>query len=144
MNAETAAKISATLKGRRKPPRTEAHRAALSAAASNGKSHRCGTTHTPETREKMSEAQRGERGSGWKGGVSTLNERARRRVAQKAWRVDVFERDDYTCQECGQRGGNLHAHHILAFATHPEFRTALENGLTLCDSCHKVEHRKSA
>jgi len=28
------------------------------------------------------------------------------------WRKSVFERDDYTCCECGKQGGTLNAHHI--------------------------------
>lgn len=32
------------------------------------------------------------------------------------WRNKVYERDNYTCQKCGKRGGNLNAHHIKHFA----------------------------
>ena len=30
----------------------------------------------------------------------------------KLWRLSVLERDDFTCQECKERGGRLNAHHI--------------------------------
>src|SRR5258707_12132934 len=30
----------------------------------------------------------------------------------------TFERDDYTCKMCGERGGQLEADHILKFAHH--------------------------
>lgn len=53
------------------------------------------------------------------------------------WRVAVFERDDYTCQDCGQRGGRLQAHHIKPYKAYPELRHVLANGLTLCVDCHK-------
>lgn len=58
------------------------------------------------------------------------------------WREKVFERDDYTCQICGKRGGDLNAHHIKPFARYPELRTDLDNGITLCVDCHKKAHKK--
>jgi len=53
------------------------------------------------------------------------------------WRIAIFERDNYTCQECKQHGGQLQAHHILGYNTFPSKRWDLTNGVTLCISCHK-------
>ena len=72
----------------------------------------------------------------WKGGVSKPNELQRKNAAYRAWRTAVFERDDYTCQICGQRGGKLQADHILRFAEYPDRRLDVANGRTLCLSCH--------
>jgi len=58
-------------------------------------------------------------------------------AADKDWRTAVFERDDYTCQRCGCRGGRLQAHHIKPYKDHPELRHDLTNGETLCVECHK-------
>lgn len=58
------------------------------------------------------------------------------------WRRNVFERDDYTCQHCGQVGGELNAHHIKPFAKYKDLRFVLSNGLTLCVECHREVHRK--
>lgn len=56
------------------------------------------------------------------------------------WRKKVFERDKYTCQCCGEIGGKLNAHHIESFSRRADLRTVLENGVTLCFTCHKEYH----
>ena len=60
------------------------------------------------------------------------------RLEYRLWREAVFERDDFTCVCCGQRGGNLNADHIKPYSTHPELRYAIDNGRTLCLECHKI------
>lgn len=85
----------------------------------------------------------GSKSSNWRGGVTPLNLRQRTSKQNKEWRLKVFERDGYTCQRCGdKRGGNLRAHHIKPFSDFPELRFKVSNGETLCESCHKIEHRK--
>lgn len=59
----------------------------------------------------------------------------------KEWSLNVMKRDDFTCQECGKRGGNLHAHHIKDFAKNENMRFELTNGQTLCVGCHIELHR---
>jgi 5-methylcytosine-specific restriction endonuclease McrA len=61
----------------------------------------------------------------------------RPRYEMTIWTREVFERDNYTCRACGQKGGNLQAHHILSYAKFPKQRWNLANGMTLCLSCHK-------
>lgn len=57
------------------------------------------------------------------------------------WRRQVFERDNYTCQCCGDnKGGNLRAHHIINYTEDKNQRTSLNNGITLCENCHKKFH----
>lgn len=58
------------------------------------------------------------------------------------WRKSVYERDNYTCQMCGCEGKKLNAHHIKPWAEFPEFRFSVDNGVTLCEACHKSIHRK--
>jgi hypothetical protein len=53
------------------------------------------------------------------------------------WRKMIFERDNYTCQICSVRGGQLQADHIKPFKAFPELRHVLANGRTLCVACHR-------
>lgn len=57
------------------------------------------------------------------------------------WRKAVYERDNYTCQKCGDnKGGNLNAHHIKSFVDYPRLRYVVSNGITLCEKCHIFIH----
>lgn len=58
------------------------------------------------------------------------------------WRHLVYERDNYTCQCCGDnKGGNLVVHHLDGYHWCKEKRIDVDNGVTLCKSCHKDFHR---
>ena len=60
---------------------------------------------------------------------------------QRSWSKQIMERDNYTCQICGDnKGGNLNAHHLNAWNAFPEQRFDLDNGVTLCTDCHKEFH----
>lgn len=109
----------------------------------------------PETIEKMRQAKMGKRPVNidtlrrcgkehwnWKGGITPLRMRLRASLKYKNWRVSVFRRDNYTCRVCGQRGGYKVVHHVKTFAEYPELRYVLDNGITLCDRCHKILHKK--
>lgn len=69
--------------------------------------------------------------------ISTENELFRKSKAYKDWRTAVYERDDFTCKECGSRGGRLNADHIKPFAIFKELRLEISNGRTLCERCHR-------
>lgn len=64
----------------------------------------------------------------------------RRSSEYKKWKKDVLERDSFTCKRCGSTT-NLVAHHIKGFAEHETLRFDVENGITLCQSCHKEVHK---
>lgn len=74
----------------------------------------------------------------WKGGVSKNYQTGYYSADYIKWRLSVFERDHFTCQVCGQVGGYLNVHHIKSFAHYPELRLDLDNGITLCEECHKL------
>jgi hypothetical protein len=56
-------------------------------------------------------------------------------------RAAVFERDDYTCQYCGERGGRLECDHI-----HPVARgggSEMNNLATSCFRCNRSKRSKT-
>jgi 5-methylcytosine-specific restriction endonuclease McrA len=109
-------------------------------------SYRCAKIAHPTTHEQAKRAQQ----TKWKGHTykSHQNAIARGKSEYTEWRKAVFARDNYTCQKCGARNGDgvgrtikLHAHHIKHFATHHDLRYEPSNGITLCESCHRKEHK---
>lgn len=85
----------------------------------------------------------GENSPQWKGGITPENRTLRRNSANKQWRQTVYERDNYTCQHCGDdKGGNLNAHHKMSWSDYPELRYVVDNGITLCEKCHEKIHDK--
>lgn len=95
---------------------------------------------------------RGAKNGNWKNGVTPLMVRIRYCFKYRQWRSDIFTRDDFMCQNCNQRGGELEADHYpkkFADIFHENKITSLEeaflceefwninNGRTLCKSCHR-------
>lgn len=83
----------------------------------------------------------------WKGGHRGV-------VDTSTWaqlRRDTYKRDNYTCQECGDRNHEgrgsrirLEAHHIVAVSENPELALEPENVITLCHDCHVKTHNYGA
>ena len=86
---------------------------------------------------------KGDKHWNWRGGITTPNESERRHTQYKGWRIAIFERDEYTCQVCGEFGCYLNAHHIKSFAEYPRLRLDLDNGIALCGDCHETITKKS-
>lgn len=111
-----------------------------------------GNKHSESTRKKMSITKKGDKSHLWKGGITPLTKKIRSSFEYRQWRSDIFTRDNFICQECGNKGGNLNAHHIYSFSNiikENKIKTleqALEceelwninNGLTLCQNCHEL------
>jgi 5-methylcytosine-specific restriction endonuclease McrA len=99
--------------------------------------------HSKATREKIKASARaiakiGPEHFNWRGGKRKERQEAMARYEYRDWRTAVFERDNYTCCGCGQRGKTLQADHIKPWATHPELRYEVSNGRTLCVPCHRA------
>lgn len=90
-----------------------------------------------------------------RGTWSAITHRIRKNSKNIDWRRRVFERDKFTCQYCGDHGNkNLNAHHIKNMSeilkqykirsTRAAVKNKelwdINNGVTLCKDCHKIEH----
>lgn len=80
---------------------------------------------------------KGEASHLWEGGKTAKNKLMRCTADYRVWRKAVFERDDYTCVQCGARSaaGNpveLHHDHIAPLSERPELAYEVSNGRTLC------------
>lgn len=91
----------------------------------------------PWNKGKPVESLRGENHWNWQGGKTPITRLLRNSLEYILWRTAVLMRDDYACQDCGQVGGKLEADHIKPWAYFPELRFAIDNGRTLCVSCHR-------
>lgn len=78
----------------------------------------------------------GDKNPNWNGG----GEYRKILSPDRAWREIVFERDNFTCLICGQRGGRLQAHHLDAYHWCVERRYDIDNGVTLCRDDHIAFH----
>lgn len=56
------------------------------------------------------------------------------------WRKAVFERDNYTCQDCGATDVLLCGHHIKPYILYSALRYDVSNGQSLCYPCHEKRH----
>lgn len=111
-----------------------------------------GRKQTEEARKKIRQSiPRGSKHHAWRGGVTPLRIKIYQLAETKIWRTHIFQRDEYTCQECRVVGSELNADHIIPFSviiqTHNiktiedavacEFLWDIRNGRTLCVPCHQ-------
>lgn len=116
-------------------------------------------TKRPEVKEKMSLTKKknpirywlgkkrpdmmGKNNPRWSGGGSTSEEiKIRLSLEYRIWQLEIYKRDKGICRLCGRRCNNksIVAHHLRLFSEFPELRFSMDNGVTLCRSCHVKLH----
>lgn len=149
--------ISKALKGRPSNFKGKRH---SEAAKEKNRIHHLGKTLSEEHKRKLREINLknkirppillGMNNPSWRGGITPLYEKIRHSLQYELWREKIFKRDNYTCQNCGGRGGNLEVHHMKPFSKIIEeynikdFESAykckvlwdIHNGITFCQNCH--------
>lgn len=149
---ETRKKISESNKGK---TISEETRKKLSEAHMGQPGSRLGKKTSEEHKRKLSIANRGkstgDKHHNWQGGKTPLSVKIRNSLQNKMWRTHVFQRDEYTCQDCKAVGSKLNADHIVPLsaiiqmysiktfeeAIVCEILWDIRNGKTLCVPCHK-------
>lgn len=114
--------------------------------------------YVSERNRKMNLLRRPEDHGRYIDGRSKIDKIIRRMDLYINWRTNIFNRDKYTCQECGVNKCYLTVHHKVSFVsilrkhnitTTKEARLCdelwdEENGITLCENCHsKTDNYKA-
>ncbi len=99
-----------------------------------------GKKRSEETRKKISEAQKGKKANPKcilaMANKNRENGKGRQCYNYREWRRQVLERDKGNCVKCGRQHEKMHCHHIIPWKDREELRFSLDNGETLCATCH--------
>lgn len=95
-----------------------------------------GIKRTPEQIEHLRQINIGRRPWNKIGDGVTPQNKLEREKFRKQLQMLIFQRDDFTCQICEVRGGNLQVDHIKRWAEYPELRFEKDNCRTVCMACH--------
>jgi hypothetical protein len=146
-----------------KPPSTKGHIKSAETRLKASLAQR-GRVFTPEHRAKLSATRKnsgmykGEKNPNWQGGISKLTHLIRTSFEYNKWRFEVFKRDYWTCKNCNKKDGiRIEAHHIKPFiqiikennietvddSQACEELWDINNGITLCESCHTLYHQRN-
>lgn len=116
-----------------------------SAKLTNGHNRSCGCLCRDIASKRMkifAKTQRKETHPMWNPNL-TQEDRQNKRNNKKwdKWKLKVFTRDNYICKKCGYSNGHiLNAHHIYSWNINKRLRYSTNNGITLCNICHKKFH----
>ncbi len=93
---------------------------------------------SPELLAKVRKARSGATSNFWKGGVTPERKNIERWTTEQGPKVHA--KFDYTCQQCGKRGGTLHSHHIIPVWYDETKARDFDNLVSLCHPCHRLLH----
>lgn len=135
----SAEALAAQAKGRIGIKQSESHRLAISKALKGrnigfSQPHLSLAHKNRISRSLLEKAARGEAHYRWNPD-KTDYQRIRNSAPYRHWRKAVLDRDHHACVLCGSIE-NLQADHIKSFIDYPELRLDINNGRTLCVSCH--------
>ena len=73
----------------------------------------------------------------------TDEDRQDRRLVEgyKEWAYKIKEQANFICDCCGEQNGVHHSHHLESYNSNKELRLDLNNGVCLCEKCHKEFHK---
>jgi hypothetical protein len=54
-------------------------------------------------------------------------------------RLEILQRDDWTCQRCGEKNNTLVVHHRIYLPDHEPWDCPNRTLITLCETCHNLE-----
>lgn len=123
-----------------------------------------GKSHKIESIQKMSISRTGkigENATAWKGGKLTITRMVKEYQNRNGWYKNIYIRDNFRCVKCNSNK-KIEAHHILPIKNIVDMYKSnfldkeelynflikldiindvnLNNGITLCRECHKLEH----
>ncbi|MGL5380700.1 HNH endonuclease [Clostridium sp.] len=110
--------------------------------------------HTDEYKLKQSISKRGSKNGMWrvcgekhpnwdKNRTHEKRKLERKSTKDNMWRSSVFYRDNRTCFKCSENNiKNMVVHHIDSYDIHEDKRYDINNGIVLCEKCHKDFHGK--
>jgi len=115
-----------------------------------GKAFTRNKKYTLEARLRISGTNHWRYGKGK--GFNIIKDKIRRLVEYNQWRLSVYKRDNFTCQNCGKNNVRLECHHKISLANiiyqfnlkdtidalSCKLLWDVDNGLTLCKPCHKI------
>jgi len=99
------------------------------------KHYNFGKKRTEEVKIKISATKQGIDKENWKEFKNTTSRR-QRIIFKNIMQQQILERDNYTCQLCGIKGGTLHVDHIQSWSDYVELRFSMDNCRTVCVNCH--------
>lgn len=110
----------------------------------SGRTNSCGCFRREDSSRKIKAilaTNYGPNNPAWNPNLTDEDRVDRRRLVHiKEWAKAVKVRDNFICQICGVRSGPLNSHHLDSYREHPEGRSDVNNGATVCAKCHKEFH----